>query len=274
MKLYKYLPYDSSIIYKVISKGELLYSRASLFNDPFDLNPSFPNLTSKDLRDYRRFLLKSNIGPDWNKLDKIKAKKNINKKVNHRSLLKLYNETYKTFRNNSFICCLSEDFKSTLMWSHYAHNHSGICVEIELPETNKILHKVIYSELRPEFPFVKIKNRDKFFQGQDFINQFIIKNSHWEYEKEWRILYLFDMVNDDMKPYDLFIKEEFSEYEFVNEINEGKLFSGHKVTKIILGVNFKEANLLKMKTLCNKKLIPLSRLKLEDKIFDYKEVEL
>ena len=48
------------------------------------------------------------------------------------------------------VVCFTEDVKSILMWSHYANNHRGFCIEYKLAQTDlsKQIRKVIYSSER------------------------------------------------------------------------------------------------------------------------------
>jgi Protein of unknown function (DUF2971). len=97
------------------------------------------------------------------------------------------------------ILSLSENFDNTTMWSHYANNHEGICVEynplILINKAVGVLHKVKY--LNPneiEFNAYKLfascsNNRDV-EQYKSLINEmFLTKSNDWAYEKEWRIVH-------------------------------------------------------------------------------------
>ena len=53
-------------------------------------------------------------------------------------------------RKGLAVVCFTEDVKSILMWSHYANNHRGFCIEYKLAQTDlsKQIRKVIYSSER------------------------------------------------------------------------------------------------------------------------------
>lgn len=49
------------------------------------------------------------------------------------------------------VVCLSEVYDSMLMWSHYAQNHTGFCIEYDFKESDmlcKQLYPVIYTKDR------------------------------------------------------------------------------------------------------------------------------
>lgn len=80
------------------------------------------------------------------------------------------------------ILCLSENPFHILMWSHYASDHSGICIGFDSGKSIfKDAIKISYGADRPLIGL----NSDP-----DLIlkNVFLKKSKHWEYENEWRII--------------------------------------------------------------------------------------
>ncbi len=111
----------------------------------------------------------------------------------------------------AYMVCMSETKQSTLMWSHYADNHKGICVEFDLKRLKEdpcgiISHifPIVYRDER--FPMRNIESLidshkllrraiedEEDYSGDealdDILPLFLIKSRDWEYEKEWRILF-------------------------------------------------------------------------------------
>ena len=133
--------------------------------------------------------------------------------------LKEYNdtaiETFKIIRampGKMFLTtCLSETPASILMWSHYAMNHTGFCVEYDFnnlsAENHYILEhleKVNYTDQLPSLPLASLiqvmrKKLDPTFKKDPKITEattetcveaILTKNSVWNYEKEWRLIFL------------------------------------------------------------------------------------
>lgn len=78
------------------------------------------------------------------------------------------------------ILCLSEDPANILMWSHYANNHSGICIGFDTDHKPfSSAHLVSYSDERPAAEF----NSDP----EKLLTRVLLtKSKHWSYEREWR----------------------------------------------------------------------------------------
>src|SRR5829696_5645469 len=70
------------------------------------------------------------------------------------------------------------------MWSHYASNHSGVCISVRPTMISRLTLPVIYSDSVPVidgWDFVH-RNREKFIMVSR------TKTEHWAYEREWRTI--------------------------------------------------------------------------------------
>lgn len=79
--------------------------------------------------------------------------------------------------------CLSECNDSILMWSHYADNHRGICIEYDL--TNSI-HQKLYPVIYTHLPIDCSNLEDP---DLAWLVSILDKYDIWKYEKEWRIVF-------------------------------------------------------------------------------------
>lgn len=95
------------------------------------------------------------------------------------------------------VACLTTYNDNTLMWSHYADKHRGICIEYDIskllkPVNNIIIKKVYYGK--------KMLANDRFTDiigGINIDNRYInsiielfsTKSKEWKYEDEYRILF-------------------------------------------------------------------------------------
>lgn len=97
------------------------------------------------------------------------------------------NDCMSKIKNSVRVVCLSEVYDSILMWSHYAQNHTGFCIEYDFEENNmfyKRLYPVKYTKDR-----YAISKADMSNSNTHWIYKTICSKSEvWSYEKEWRIV--------------------------------------------------------------------------------------
>lgn len=82
------------------------------------------------------------------------------------------------------IYCVTEKNDNLLMWSHYADNHKGVCLEFngESPLFREVM-KVLYEKERP------VINTLRDLDVQTVMNNALItKSIDWKYEAEWRFI--------------------------------------------------------------------------------------
>lgn len=84
------------------------------------------------------------------------------------------------FYANLRATCFSEDGNNSLMWSHYADNHSGVCLKFDLTKDENLRNSVLPVKYQEELIRVK--------ELKDFSKSLLTKLQVWEIEKEWRIL--------------------------------------------------------------------------------------
>ncbi|SEG53995.1 Protein of unknown function [Bryocella elongata] len=94
------------------------------------------------------------------------------------------------------ICSFSEKPDSITMWSHYADQHRGFCIEYgvqDLPPSDgfvRMLFPVVYSERlfdATRYFQAAIRDRDKFNMLFPILAA-LHKSPEWSYEKEWRLI--------------------------------------------------------------------------------------
>jgi hypothetical protein len=108
-------------------------------------------------------------------------------------------------KNTIRIGCFCENFSSVLMWSHYAENHTGICIEyntealFKKPLTLSCLHPVIYKSER----FDSTGHFDPADVGKVNILSPSLASCHkspdWSYEREWRLVIPGGLANTNQK---------------------------------------------------------------------------
>jgi hypothetical protein len=157
--------------------SELYFALPKHLNDPFDCNINISNSILRVLSEWQseslitEFLRSGTIADRIQKLTRTMG-----------------------------VCSFSLVSEEVLMWSHYANNHTGVCLCYEIPgtfidfETNKIVgvSEVSYNENGlTEWIFNNIESYKE--QPQEFAIEFhkrylTAKSPSWSYEKEVRIL--------------------------------------------------------------------------------------
>ena len=107
-------------------------------------------------------------------------------KINIEQILHAEKLKYKIF-------CCSKEYNEILMWSHYADNHRGICLEIEIDEMvckeqNIFYRNIVYKKnLVSILPKISEQKQAKYILNH--------KISNWRYEKEIRFFIQNDKPN-------------------------------------------------------------------------------
>ena len=87
------------------------------------------------------------------------------------------------------VACFSETNDSILMWSHYALNHKGFCIEYDLNEWDCKNHvqPVRYVDERH---YIRGNFADNLppNAGREIMDAALYKSAEWSYEKEWRLV--------------------------------------------------------------------------------------
>ena len=99
------------------------------------------------------------------------------------------------------VSCFSEVKDSILMWSYYANNHEGVCLEFDISRLDKEnelnqsmiknLSRVHYSPIRADVQYLAV--------GDTGLNFITSKADVWEHELEWRLIC---KTNEEYLPFD------------------------------------------------------------------------
>ena len=164
-------PYFDSII----TNNALMFSSPKPFNDPFDcqLQPvTFP--MASEVKEFLDKVLP--LAPQ-----NLKDNLLINAMANPDKFSKIIEDAINF--DEKGVLCLSQEPDNILLWSHYADNHKGVCLEFDILEDLgffSIPLKVIYEEIYPIYNHMTESNQ---------IVMKLIKTKYdlWKYEKEIRI---------------------------------------------------------------------------------------
>lgn len=187
--LYRFSPLNMYSIDGLLRNYFYLANPAD-FNDPFDCNVNLISNISESIIGERR-------------VEDVKSVKRNN-------------------YSNIGVTSFSETIDNHLMWAHYTANYYGFAIEFKGDNISVELNKEVHSRCdlaRVIYPekLARIKN------NSDFAQHYVltVKNKHWSYEKEWRILA--DITNNKR------------ELRYVSDRVKG-LYIGHKIPDIDKGL--------------------------------------
>ena len=207
-RLYKYYKFSSNNKNN-LEKSVIWLSYPEKFNDPYDCALTYSSLDllnhffSKEPDDIDNLLKNYNLPDDERTVMRermVEFSRISIKKSTEEIDLALIDLTKKT----TIISCFSEKKDSIIMWSHYADNHKGFCVEYNfksLPYSDWItllLYPVIYQdELLDVTEYMKKKN--EYTNNLFSVRAAITKSKKWEHEKEWRMVMPFEFFKHEIE---------------------------------------------------------------------------
>lgn len=150
--LYKYLSFNQHSLSLLIN-NEVWFSKAVDVNDPFEFKF---RLSSMEMR-----------GISVSKAEIQEARKDAMQ-------LGVY--------------CLSEINDNILMWSHYASNHTGFCIEFERTKENDLKPESCVPIIYPDDDSIPVIENEELESSKTFAKIATTKSKLWSYEKEWRII--------------------------------------------------------------------------------------
>jgi hypothetical protein len=90
----------------------------------------------------------------------------------------------KNSKNAYGICCFSKEYNNILLWSHYADNHKGICIEIEVDDVLCKNQNISFEDIKYKSNIPKLVDSTN---QQDRAKWLLSRKTIlWNYEKEVR----------------------------------------------------------------------------------------
>ncbi len=295
----------NSTNFETLQEDKFLLAKPTLFNDPYDsllyidkerilntLNKEFDYDVVEKLRSDSDFKKQQEelLGKEFvERFLSTQCFKNLEERNKHKSISNKFNfqlldiiiyQSIQALKQSSLVACLSENFESILMWSHYADNHKGFVLNYDFKErysietnipgikatefADKKLFPVSYSNHRydatfyVEFHFIEtffkrlgLKFDRPFFDKLFYYKVLLFKSDDWSYEKEWRIIKQTNIDYTDNKP----------NIDFITNI---------RPKEIILGAHIDDRNKQKLIQIAREKKIRIFQMKLEPFVKDYK----
>jgi hypothetical protein len=188
-KLYHYQRFEPNYLKDSLTNQRFHFSNPQNFNDPWDCCPWFDPTEVSDpscRAKWVRFLepLVQNLPPaEQEALKTLGTKWQENSDFLIKTIWNMTASTQQILAEHWRIYCLTPHPDSTLMWSHYADKHKGICLEFDAGE-NAIgsAFQVVYKDSLPVLGAYSLSDSDAV--AQILLN----KSSDWAYEHEYRVL--------------------------------------------------------------------------------------
>lgn len=179
--LYKYVSIETAE--KILSNNTLKFSTVDELNDPHEL--AIPSLNIRITDKLKKQISNEIITKYGNQNSNIEE--HLLSISNDQYYKSLYSEL-EALRKSIGILCLSKENSNTLMWTHYADNHKGICLGFSLPSVISnlcIAFEVRYENSITANNFLCTDEDDDFFAIAKWI---FTKSNNWSYEKEVRAI--------------------------------------------------------------------------------------
>ena len=194
--IYKYVSLDTAT--KIIESNSLLYASPNSFNDPFEMSMNFldVNLSSEDV---------DTIINDWNVNEFERTNMREYYQRNPHILSKIFFEILEEGKNEIGVTCFSKSYMKTLMWSHYANKHAGLCLGFNFEDNDN--DDFVQAEIKY---VTKVKTLHYIKETRQSTYDWVFSKSHvWAYEEEVRRFIMRSKVilNSTKKNYLKFITE-------------------------------------------------------------------
>ena len=184
-----------------LQRDKLWFSDPSKFNDPFDLKIPLDDLTLSGpfgdrsiLAQAFGHLFKSNkteVENHWfYDRELISYLERWSSGIEGYDLFGVIRNVERRFRSFG-IACFTQAYDNPLMWSHYANNHKGFCIEYGVRAMN-VLDEPEFGQFYVQYAseLSKICVSEALFAPHQVMNRMIgTKSADWAYEKEWRLVH-------------------------------------------------------------------------------------
>ncbi len=121
-RFYKYVSFQVAKEI-ILPEQTLKFSPPEFFNDPFDCNEELLDIHMDETH------IRGFAGEQLNKMPPVMQQFVIGRMLGGKAV----HEALRNEKKNFKICCFSTRHDDTLMWSHYADKHTGICLGFEFP---------------------------------------------------------------------------------------------------------------------------------------------
>jgi hypothetical protein len=194
---YRYRTYNEREIQTITNK-KIWMTNPKWFNDPYDCSITLSMdkmiekfMVQRMIRDYSDKMPEKHCielaKQLWQSFrEGLETKENLNE-------IGMY---LKKYIRNIGVACFSLDNNNPYMWSIYSNVYKGFCIEYGIGDLMIIggFGRVAYEDTTAKLYTLLMEKAE----AQDLIEQFVLtKHKCWAHEDEWRLVGLFDEINDN-----------------------------------------------------------------------------
>jgi hypothetical protein len=187
-RLYHYQRFDPDRLRQQLASNSIYLSNTKGFNDPWDCRPCFdltrldePAFYERQVQWFQRVDKERNTHLSAQEHEKRAARLRDDRAFLEHCIREM-GGIEADIQGRYRVYCLTTKPADTLMWSHYAENHTGICLEFRCD--NAVLSsalKVLYCEA---YPSLDLADNDP----QTVLLPLLAKATDWSYEDEYRLI--------------------------------------------------------------------------------------
>jgi hypothetical protein len=207
-RLYHYEKFNSAYLVDVLVGQRVHCADPAALNDPWDCRPWFddealdnPNAVDELINWFFSFQPTSPVSEEQVRATQEEIRTNPEYR---RQILDRFSKDFlKVIPDRWKLYCLTPVPDSTLMWSHYAENHTGICLEFALD--NAVFgsaQEVTYLASYPKWTPHSLMTGD----GPHVL---LTKSDDWQYEREYRVIGLGEGIARPYKGHPLMLSGNF-----------------------------------------------------------------
>lgn len=197
-KLYKYRCWNNPLHKRALTHNELYFASPADINDPFDFKISIDYSLLNTIEKRERYVDKLILDAHSILVERginiaLKKKELLWRLENDRDQMQdEYNTTDFQWTDERFgVISFSERWDSILMWAHYSDNHKGFCIGYN---REKLRSSNLFGSAGPVaykdyYPQVNPLDSDP---KSELLIKTHTKASDWQYEKEFRLTFLWD----------------------------------------------------------------------------------
>ena len=183
-KLYHYQQFSLDWLADTLHQQRIHCSNPANLNDPWDCIPWYDTESLQDPDTIEQFIVWLRSVAKERPEARIEAELENRIRTNpdfRNKFIHGFSTSNHTVISERRIYCLTPDPCSTLMWSHYADNHRGICLEFDLDnDVFRNAWEVSYSSAYPRW----VPHR----MIEAAMRMLLTKSDAWEYEHEFRVI--------------------------------------------------------------------------------------